>query len=737
MKPRLVNMFFVAHLLAVASLLVLTGSVGANGLDYPDARRDSQVDVYHGVEVADPYRWLEEATSPPVRAWVDSQEKLFASYLDAERVAALEHRIEALGETGANTSVPMFAGGRYFYTVREPDQRLAVIYARRGLEGRGVTILDPNVLLAENLRVGGFSLSPQGRYLVYRVVKNGTRWGELRIRDLKSSRTLPETLDGVSGAATVWKTDESGFFYVDYGRTAHLTSGEKEALARLRFHAIGSDADDDPVAFARPRNPSALFGLTAPGDGRDLALAVYEGTADANRLFIADPDAESFELVELPGGGEHAYQFLGRRGDRLFLYTNHSAPNGRIIAVDRRRLLAPPVEIVAEGKEVLAGGSSVGGNAMTMVGERLVLLYRRGNLAMLRVFSLDGRLERELPLPAGWIGSGLVADDSVPGEVWYSFNGFVEPSSVYRLDLETGKTRRFGQRELPIDPADYALEHVFYRSQDGTEVPLFVARKKSTARDGKSPVFMYGYGFAGWVAVPWYQPHILAWLEMGGTFAVPGIRGGGEYGDAWRDAGIRLNRQNAIDDYIAAAEWLIQERYTSAGKVVANGWSASGSLAAAAVLQRPELFGAGLIGIPSLDMLRYHRFTAISGWTRGYGSADDPQEFKVLHGYSPYHQVTGEPSPSRTAFCAPPILVTVGEKDEVTPPFHGYKFVAALQHQRRERCASPALLKIVRGAGHGFGTTPEQSRRTYAEELSFLAQVLKLRGRSGAAASHR
>ncbi len=688
--------------------------------------------------MADPYRWLEDLGAAETQGWMESQESLLGSYLDRERVAAPERRIEALGQTGASTSVPTFAGGRYFYTVREPEQRLAVIFARRGLENDGVTVLDPNVLLGENQRLGGFSLSPAGRYLVYRVVENGTRWGDLKILDVKTGRTLGETIDGVAAATTVWTPDEGGFYYVDYGHTKGLTSGDSEAAARVRFHLVGADSAEDAVVFAQPsprrgartntETPSALFSLARSGDGRFLVLAVYEGKADANRLFYADLVAESLEFVELSDDGEHAYQFLGSRGDRFFLYTNHGAPNGRIVAVDRRS--APSTgdpgegrwtEVVAESDEVLAGGSSVGGNAMSMIGDRLVLLYRRANLAVLRVHRTNGRLEREIPLQAGWIGSGLVGDDAVPGEVWFSFNGFVEPSTVYRLDLETGQRRPFVRRELPIDPADYLLEHVFYPSKDGTRVPLFVARKRGVRRDGESPVFMYGYGFGGWVAVPWYQPHILAWLEMGGIFAMPGIRGGGEYGDAWRDAGIRLNRQNAVDDYVAAAEWLVAERYTSTGKVIANGWSASGSLAAAAVQQRPELFGAALIGIPSLDMLRYHHFTAIPGWTRGYGSADDPEEFKVLHGYSPYHHAV-----EREDRCTPPTLVTVGEKDEVTPPLHGYKFVAALQHQRRtaERCGAPALLKIVRGAGHAFGATPEQSRHTYAEELSFLAQVL-------------
>lgn len=708
--------------LFVASTLAFAGVAHANGLDYPKARRDAQVDVYHGVEVADPYRWLEDLESAETQAFMNAQEALFASYLDRQRVAALERRIEALGETGDNVSVPAFAGGRYFYTVRKPDARHPVVVARRGRDGESATVLDPGALLAEGERFRGFSVGPRGGHLAFRVAETGSRWGELRILDVASGKLLAERIDGVASAAAVWKDDESGFFYVDFGRSEDLNSGSSEPRAEVRFHRLGTDPAKDAIVFARPSTPSALFSLASSGDRRYLAVAVYEGAADANRLFYADLAAEPPRFVELSGDSAHALQFLGSRAGRFFLYTNQGAANGRIVWVDPERPARGWTEVVPESDEVLAGGSSVGGNAMSLIGDRLALLYRRANLAVLRVHRTDGRLEHEIPLEAGWIGSGLVGDDAAPGEVWFSFNGFVEPSTVYRLDLETGQKRPLVRRQLPIDRQDYLLEHVFYPSPDGTRVPLFVARKRGVERDGTSPVFMYGYGFGGWVAVPWYQPHILAWLEMGGTFVMPGIRGGGEYGDAWRDAGIRLNRQNAIDDYIAAAEWLVKERYTSAGKVVANGWSASGSLAAAAVEQRPQLFGAALIGIPSLDMLRYHHFTALPGWTRGYGSADDPQEFRVLHGYSPYHRALDLPSDR----CTPPTLVTVGEKDQTTPPLHGYKYIAALQHQRRtsDRCGAPALLKIARGAGHAFGATPEQSRRTQAQELTFLAQVL-------------
>ena len=728
----------VLRLAALSTLALWAAASLAGGLEYPKARRGTEVDVYHGVEVADPYRWLEDSGSPETRAFIASQEALLESFLDQGRVQRIERRLEVLGETGTGYGVPIHAAGRYFYTAQAPQARHPVVHARRGRDGESEVVLDPEAVLADGRRFGGFSVSPDGAYLVYLSAETGSRWGELRIVDLKSGEALADKLDGATSTSSAWKADESGFFYVSFGRSEDLTRGAGEPSAEVRFHRVGTDAAKDETVFARPRAPGALFTLGRSSDGRFLIVASYRGSAASNRLFVADLGAPGAgpghrtapEFVELAGDGEHAFQFLGRRGDRFFLYTNHSAPNGRIVAVDRKDPRPERwVEVVPESAEVLAGGSSAGGNAMSMIGERLVLLYRRANLAVLRVHGLDGRLERELPLAAGWIGSGLVGDDAVPGEVWYSFNGFVEPSTVYRLDLETGDRRPFFRRRLPIDPRDFELEHVFYDSKDKTRVPLFVARKRGLPRDGKSPVFMYGYGFGGWVAVPWYQPHILAWLEMGGTFAMPGVRGGGEYGDAWRDAGIRLNRQNAVDDYIAAAEWLSENRYTSPGKVVANGWSTSGSLAAAAAAQRPDLFGAALIGIPSLDMLRYHLFTALPGWTRGFGSAADPREFRVLHGYSPYRRVVEAGAEQR---CAPPTLVTVGEKDQVTPPLHGYKFIAALQHRRvpgarsKAPCDGPALLKVVRGAGHAFGATPEQTRQTFAEELTFLARVLDL-----------
>ncbi|MEM7582059.1 MAG: prolyl oligopeptidase family serine peptidase [Acidobacteriota bacterium] len=688
---------------------------------FPESRRDTVVDTYHGVRIADPYRWLEDLESAETHTWMASQEKALDAFLDDERVARLEAWIEALGETGARVSAPIHAAGRYFYTERQPGQDHGVVQTRRGLEGRSQPVLDPNRLLRDGQSFNGFSVSSGGRYLVYTVSEAGSRWGRARILDVESGETLPSELDGVRGAATVWLPGDRGFFYLDFGSSEKLRRGEAEPLAQLRYYAMdGASESPDPVVFERPEQPSWLYAPAVSRDGKTLILTVYEGTQRHNRVLVADLSSDRLDRLsfrELLGDGEHAFRYVGSRGDRLYFYTNHQAPNGRIVRIDRSARDQRFVEVVPEQGEILAGGSSAGGNAMNLIGERLVLLYRRVNVGVLRVFGLDGAPQHERVLEAGWIGSGLVGDDGAPGEAWYTFDGFVTPSTVFRLDLESGAVRPFIERPLPIEPDDYVLANVHYASQDGTRVPLFIAHRRGLERDGKRPVFMYGYGFGGWAASPWYQPSMLAWVEMGGIYVLPGVRGGGEYGDGWRDAGIRLNRQNAIDDYIAAAEWLVAERYTAPGRIGANGWSASGSLAAAAVLQRPDLFGAALIGIPSLDLLRYQHFTAFSGWTRGYGSSDDPEEFAVLRRISPYHNIPAK-------HCTPPMLVTVGEHDETTPPMHGYKFVAALQHQ--PSCARPAYLKIVRGAGHGFGTNPAHRRRTFAEELAFLTQALSM-----------
>ncbi len=704
--------------LALVSLALRPSAGTAESLrhPYPKTERGSQVDRYHGVEVEDPYRWLEELEAPAVRTWAERQDRLTQTFVHGSAGRQrLGERIAKLGDTGELYGTPRLGGGRYVYMVGAPGWGPSVFRMRTGLRGEETLLHDPNPGLEDDQTVSGDTLSPGGGYLGYRVSRSQSRWGELRLVRVPSGER-GDLLTGVTTASVAWMPDDSGFFYVHYGDSEELRTGTAEPTPSVRFHKMGEPQSRDRTIVEPPEDFSLTYRVRVVGDRPHLVVSIFEGTLAANRLLVADlgANAGAIELRELTTDGSGIYTVLGGADDELYVFSNAGAPNGRILAVDLGQSQPPRWrEVVAEGESTIAGSSTAGGNAINMVGRHLTLVYRRANQAWLRVYALDGRLEHEIELEAGWIGSGLQAGKE---EVWYTFSGLLEPHTVYRLDFATGRALPFFQPETPIKSSEYVTRQVHYESKDGTWVPLFVAHRKGLELDGSAPLFMYGYGFGGWVAVPWYQPHMIAWMDMGGVYALPGVRGGGEYGDSWEQAGIRLNRQNAIDDYIAAAEWLVSEGYTSKGKVAANGWSASGALAAASVLQRPDLFGAGVIGIPSLDLLRHHLFTPFKGWSGGFGSSDDPEEFAVLRSYSPYHNISPDD-------CPPPFIVTVGEKDDRTPPMHGYKFVARLQERE---CGGPALLHMMWDTGHIFGTTPEQSSSVWADKLTFLTRVLGL-----------
>lgn len=687
----------------------------AQELDYPISKRVKQLDEYHGQWISDPYRWLENTTSLETTKWMKAQDEVLKSFVrNAPERALIHHWIEKLGKTGTRYSVPIEAGGNYYYNSFSPQANQAVLHWQAGLNRERKILLDFNKKFAGTIRqFGGFSISNDGKQLVYNTREGQVRWGHLRVFNIASQKDYPEVLEGINSSTVFWNKDNSGFYYISYGDTEALNAKSTRPIPQIKYHQLGKNPKEDILVYAQTDSPNTLYGIAISSDFQYLIIHSYEGRSDRNKVLLAEIN-NNYKIHQLIDNEEHAFSFIGNKTNKYFFYSNQKAPNGKVIVIDIDSKVQHT--IIPNDKATLAGGSSAGGNGMNLIDERLVLLYREGTASEIRVYDLQGKIKQKYPLETGWIGSGIVGNPKGK-EAWFTLNTFVEPTSTYRIDLVTGKLEMHNAQKLPINKADYVTKNTFYTSKDGTKVPIFVAYKKGLKKDGKNPVFMYGYGFGGWVAVPWYQAHMMTWLEMGGIYVLPGVRGGGEFGDAWRDAGLRLNRQNAIDDYIAAAQWLIEQKYTAPGKIVANGWSASGSLAAAACMQRPELFGAGLIGIPSLDLLRYNEFTAFSGWTRSYGSPEIKEEFFALRDWSPYHNI-------KTMQCYPPMLVTVGEKDPTTPPQHGYKFVAAMQNQGN--CGHPMLLKIVWGEGHGFGTTSEQSRETYADELTYLVKVLGL-----------
>ncbi len=700
---------------AIASFVMM----GEGEIKYPEAHRVDQTDNYHGTMVTDPYRWMEDTESEEVQDWINAEEELLESYISENPLReAILKRIQTLGKTGKSYGIPIKRGDHYFYGIKDPEERFMIQYTQKGLEGDLKVVYDPNTALSEtNKTNGGYSISPNGKYMAVRTRNGQSSFGDITILDIAKNKTSNEVIPGTANTKMVWNGNENGFYYINYGDTEDLISGNSTPFGQIKYYEVNTSIDADKIIFSNPDHLDWLYNIAVSQDNKYLVITVLAGSASKNMVYLKELKHPDSKVKPFLTKNDYAYTYLGSESDKFWFYTNNGAPKGRIIVIDVNHPDSSIwKEVIPEADEAIAGGSSQGGNAMIISGGKIVLLYRKGPVSFIKLFDLEGNLEKKLNLETGWIGSGLVGNWD-GAEVWYSLTTFTAPTRVYRLDLNKQTSEPYFNLDLPINPDDYVTKHIFYKSKDGTKVPLFIAHKKNLKLDGNNPAFMYGYGYGGWVATPWYQPHMLTWLDMGGVYAMPGIRGGGEYGEEWRLAGIRLNRQNAIDDYLSAAEWLVENKYTSPKLMVANGWSASGSLAATSVMQRPDLFGAGLVGIPSLDLLRYHLFRPLKGWTRGYGSSEIKEEFDVLYSYSPLHII-------KEGQCYPPILVTAGEKDETVPPQHGYKYVASMQYN--QSCDNPIMLKIVRGAGHSFGTTTQQFQETVADELTFLSQVLGL-----------
>lgn len=694
------------------SLLLL-----GDGLTYPAARVENTVETSHGVSVPDPYRWMEDLESEETTKWIAEEEALFRSFVAAVPGRhAIRRRILELSSQEFYLT-PVKAGGRYFLTRMTSTGVPAGLWVQDGSKARPRLLLDPKSRGAAS-GVFGFTPSPDGRFVAYTSREGQSSWLRIRLLDTATGKDLPtpplqaHTLAG----SPAWTPDSRAFFYIRFekpsGPGADKAPPTQPTVRRFRLAERR-----DEVVYEPPAEPGLLVGFNVSDDGGHLVLTLRDGSSQKNRVLLQDLASNGAPVPLMPSADAN-YTYLGSRGRRFFFFTDRDAPRGRVVAVERDR--PQPAQwrvVVPEAAEPVAASSAVGGNALGMFADRVLLVYLKDGRPLLRVFDADGRLRAEPELPTGgqiWGGfSGSPGDT----EVFYRFLGLTHISTTYRLDLSTYETAVFSRNEASLRSGEIAIEQVFYKSSDGTRVPMFLAHRKDLKRDGRSPAFMYGYGAFGWVSFLWYQPFVLSWLELGGVYALPGIRGGGEYGEEWHVAGAGRSRQKSIDDYLAAAEWLVANRYTSGSLLVANGGSASGGLAAAAILQRPELFGAAVIDRPILDMLRFDRFSQAAYWLPEFGSPRDAGDFAALRAWSPYHNV-------KKGRCYPPTLVMTGDRDQVAVPLHAYKFTAALQ--AAQDCANPVLLQVVRGAGHNFGVTPEQTAETWADETAFLMRVLSL-----------
>lgn len=698
----------------IALILISLGfneSLMAQKITYPEARRVHQVDEYHGNKVSDPYRWMEDFESEEVMKWTKAQDVLSQRFInEALDRNAIKKRIEEIGHFDSY-GMPVRRAERYFFTKSEAGKNQSLVYLQENLDSEPRIVLDPHeVIKDEELRFGGFTPSPDGKFITYRIAKNQSRWGSVKIMDVESGKILPDLINGMRTSSTIWTNDNEGFFYAKYGDLKALEEGTIEPFAQLYYHKLGTSQEEDILLYERINEPTWVYGLNLSDDGKYILISQGVPGSSNNRIFYKEIDNLEAPVERLVINFDHSYTFLGNDGSLWWFQTSDGEGRGRVVGID---ITKPDpkhwVEIIAEQDETL--------NSVSLIGDRFVASYLKDAREQLKVFGTAGNFLYDLKLPFLGGRYGGFNGDRTSNETFFNVSGSYDPGTTYRLDIQTGDYTLFQRPTLSFNPDDFITTQVFYESKDGTRIPMSIAHKKGITLDGNHPVFMYAFGSGGWSAYLWFQAHMVTWMEMGGIYVLPNIRGGGEYGTDWMNAGIKENKQNAIDDYIAATEWLIDNKYTSSSKMVANGGSSSALLPAAAITQRPDLFGASIIDIPFLDMLRYHEFTIWSGWRDAFGVSTNTRDFKALSAYSPYHNIKPET-------CYPPTLVSVGEKDKGAVPMHGYKFVAAMQ--AAQSCTNPTLLKVIWNTGHSFGSSPDQTQGTYADQLAFLARVLEM-----------
>jgi len=663
---------------------------------YPATRRDDVVEKLHGVTVADPYRWLEDGNDPAVAEWVTTQSAFTRGVLDQVPGRAKIHdRLDQLLEIG-NVGTPAPVKGHYFFTKREGKQNQPVLYVRDGLRGEDRVVLDPNQLSADSsVALDWWYPSRDGRLLVYGLSRQGNEQSTLHVRDVATGKDRADRIERTRACSLTWLPDGTGFYYTRY--PANARAGEENYHRRVFFHKLGDDPARDTAVFGEGRAPEDWPSVTLSPDGRWLVVTVAQGWS-RSEVYFKDRAAEDSAFVPLAEGVDALFDVVAR-SDRFYVHTNDGAPRYRLFRVDPRTPKRSDwKEIIAEGPDVLEGIAAVGDN---IVGQ-----YLHQAAARLRLFDRDGkpRAGVELPTLGTLTGLGGAWDGD---ELFFGFQSSTRPQTVYRLDLKTTKAELWEQVKADIDFAAFEVEQVSYKSKDGTPITMFLAHKKGLKPGGKTPTLLYGYGGFNISMTPSFNASRFLFLERGGLVAIANLRGGGEYGEDWHRAGMLGRKQNTFDDFIAAAEWLIEKKYTDRGHLAIQGGSNGGLLVGAALTQRPDLFRAAVCQVPLLDMLRYHRFLIARLWIPEYGSAEKEEEFRWLHAYSPYHRV-------KDGVKYPAVLLEAAESDTRVDALHARKMAALLQAATVSGATRPVLLREETKAGHGAG----KPRTRVLEELT-------------------
>jgi prolyl oligopeptidase len=712
LRPPFARSFLLTGLFASAA----PPATPAQTLQYPTARTSNVVDDYHGTKVADPYRWLEDPDSPETRAWIEAENRLTAAYLEAIPArTAIRERLTKLWNY-PRYGTPFRKARRYFFFKNDGLQNQAVLYKQPALDAAPEILLDPNLLSEDGtVALSTWAVSEDGRLLAYGTSSSGSDWEEFRVRDVATGRDLPDQLKWIKFSGASWTKNGTGFFYSRYPEPGDKALTDVNRFQRLYYHRLGTEQLQDVLVYERPDQPDWGMNGEVTDDGRYVVLNVWLGTDRRNRVYYLDlHDAKRprvhGEVVRLLDDFDASYTFLGNDATVFYFLTDLEAPRRRIIAIDTRHPeRARWREIIPQTQDVLEGAQ--------LVHDTFVANYMHDASTRLRLFALDGQLLKDLDLPA--LGSvTTISGERKDKEMFYAFTSFLYPTTIFRYDFTTGATSVFKAPAIAFDPSGYETKQAFYPSKDGTRVPMFITHKKGLALDGSHPTYLYGYGGFNISLTPSFSVAVLVWLEMGGVYAVPNLRGGGEYGEEWHQAGMHEKKQNVFDDFIAAAEYLIAQGYTSPAKLAIAGGSNGGLLVGAAMTQRPDLFAAALPTVGVLDMLRFHKFTIGWAWVTDYGSADSAAQFPYLYKYSPLHNL-------RPGTRYPATLVTTADHDDRVVPGHSFKFTAALQ--AAQAGPQPVLIEIETKAGHGAGKPTSKLIDEQADRFAFLVKNLGMR----------
>ncbi|GAB3909797.1 prolyl oligopeptidase family serine peptidase [Larkinella knui] len=660
-------------------------------LNYPQTRKTDQTDDYHGTKVADPYRWLEDDRSAETGAWVKAQNAVTFGYLEQIPYRKqLQNRLEQIINY-PRYSAPGRKGEWFYFYKNDGLQNQAVLYRQKGLDATPEVVIDPNKLSTDGTtRLTSFDLSKNGRYAAYALSKAGSDWQEIFVMDMQTLQSLPDKLEWVKFTGAAWQGD--GFFYSRYDHPAdgqELSS--KNEFMKVYFHRQGTPQAQDQLIYEDKTHPLRYFFAQTTEDERFLILNISEGT-DGSEIWYKDAQAKDQTFKRLVEGFKYNYSVVDNAGDQLLVYHNNGAPNYKVSKVDPKT--GQFRDFVGEKPEKLDQANTAGG--------KLFVNYLKDVTSRIYVYDLAGKLENEVQLPGlGTVsGFGGQKEDTF---VFYTFTSFTFPPTIYRYEIATKKTTLFRQPEVDFKPADYETKQVFFTSKDGTRVPMFLTYRKGMKLDGTNPTILYGYGGFNISLPPSFSAMLLPFLEQGGIYAQVNLRGGSEYGETWHEQGMKLKKQNVFDDCIAAAEYLIAQKYTSPQKLALRGGSNGGLLVGAVINQRPDLFRVAIPQVGVMDMLRFHKFTVGWGWVSDYGSSDNADEFKAIYQYSPLHNIKeGIPYPAT--------MIMTADHDDRVVPAHSFKYAATLQEKYKG--PNPVLIRIETNSGHGASNTKKNIEST-------------------------